>query len=162
MLCWTHFGPDLHRRSCGGQVSHSHQIVGGTGEGEDPIYFADSAMPQLAQPCDRLQPAKAFFDPLPLSLADGITRMPRGAAINRAAAAPSQVLRHVRRYSQIPALGYKPEGVKPLVSTHTHRLRARKFLQHDQRRLPFRFTVASDDYVIDTRPVSLSHHQVPA
>jgi len=56
----THFGPDLHRRNCARQIPHAHQVVGGTGEGKDPVYCAHSTMPQLPQQRDRLQPAEAF------------------------------------------------------------------------------------------------------
>ena len=71
-------------------------------------------MPNLPHQRDRLQPAETFFDPLPLLLAEGVTRVPLGAAIDRAAPASSQVLRHVRRYSQVAALLHKPERVEPL------------------------------------------------
>src|SRR5215469_7377757 len=71
MLVKTHAGLHLHRWNCDAQVSHAHQIVGGAGEGKDPVHFADSAMSNLAQECNRLQPAKAFFDPLSFSLTDG-------------------------------------------------------------------------------------------
>jgi hypothetical protein len=69
---------------------------------------------------NRLQPAKAFFDPLPLLLADDVSHVPRGAAINRAPTVPSQVLRHMRHHSQVPALGQKPARVKPYIATHRH------------------------------------------
>jgi len=45
MLLKTHVGPELRRRNCGGQVAHAHQIVGGAGEGKNPVHFAHSAMP---------------------------------------------------------------------------------------------------------------------
>jgi len=77
MLLETHVGSDLCHQNCGGQVSHAHQIVGGAGEGKDPVHFAHTAMANLAHERDRLQPAKAFFDPFPLLLADGVTRVPR-------------------------------------------------------------------------------------
>ena len=63
MLLETHVGPDLRHRNCGGQVSHTHQIVGGAGKGEYPVHFAHPAMPNLPHKRDRLQPAEAFFDP---------------------------------------------------------------------------------------------------
>src|SRR5215470_8637987 len=84
LRCGTHFGLDLHRRNCGREVAHAHQIVGRAGEGEDPIHLADSTMPQLAHQRNRLQPPEAFFDSLPLSLAHGIARVPRGASIDGA------------------------------------------------------------------------------
>jgi hypothetical protein len=55
-------------------------------------------MPQLAQPRHRLQPAKTFFDALPLLLADLVSRVPRGARIDGAAAGPRMVLRHMWRH----------------------------------------------------------------
>src|SRR5215469_8550753 len=95
-LCRTHLGLDLHRRNCGGQIANAHQIVGGACEGENPIHFAHSAMANFAHQRDRLQPTEALFDPLPLSLAEGIPQMPHGAPVNRAAAAASVVLCHMR------------------------------------------------------------------
>src|SRR5215468_1898501 len=85
LRCGTHFGLDLHRRSCGREVSHAHQIVGRAGEGEDPMHLANSTVSQLSHQGDRLQPAEAFFDSFPLSLAHGVARVPRGATIYRAA-----------------------------------------------------------------------------
>ena len=58
MLFQAHFALDLHRRNCGGQVAHAHQIVGRTGEGKNPVHLAHSAMPNLAHQRNRLQPPK--------------------------------------------------------------------------------------------------------
>src|SRR6266516_6489765 len=88
----THFGLDLHRRNCGGQVAHAHQIVGGAGEGENPIYFAHSAMANFPHQRNRFQPAEAFFDPLALSLAHHVTCVSRGATIDCTAATSFVVL----------------------------------------------------------------------
>ena len=120
MLQETHFGDNLQRWNCRGQISHTYQIVGCASEGKDPIHFADPAMAHFSHQRNRLQPAKAFFDSLPLPLADGVSQVPRGAAINRAPTVPSQVLRHMRHYPQVPALGHKPARVKPFVATHRH------------------------------------------
>jgi hypothetical protein len=65
----THVGPDLRRRNCG-QVAHAHQIVGRASKSEDPMHFAHSATPNLPHQREGLQPAKAFFDPFPLSLTE--------------------------------------------------------------------------------------------
>ena len=59
----AHLGPDLPRWN-DRQVSHAHQIVGRASEGKDPVHFADPTMAHLPHQCNRLQPAKAFFDPL--------------------------------------------------------------------------------------------------
>src|ERR1700722_19860932 len=127
LRCEAHFGLDLHRRNCGREVSHAHQIVGRAGEGEDPVHLANSPVPQLAHQRNRLQPAEAFFDSLPLSLADGVARVPRRASIDRAAARPFVVLPHLRRHVDIPALGHESLRVASLVSAHCYRLRAGNF-----------------------------------
>ena len=46
--CRTHFGLDLQRRNCNRKIAHTHQIVGGAGEGEDPIHLAHPTMANLA------------------------------------------------------------------------------------------------------------------
>src|SRR5215831_12366139 len=49
MLQETHFRPNLSSKNGSAQISHAHQIVGGTGEGKDPVHFTDSTMTQLPQ-----------------------------------------------------------------------------------------------------------------
>jgi hypothetical protein len=63
-------------------------------------------MAHFPQQRDRLQPTEAFFDPFPLPLTVTISRMMCRSSINRTAAAPSQVLRHMRRHSQVSTLGH--------------------------------------------------------
>jgi hypothetical protein len=94
----------------------SHQIVSSTSEGEDPIHSAHAAVTQLAHQRDRLQPAETFFDPLPLPLTDGVACVPRGAAINRAAAAALVVLRHMRPHPQMAAFFHEVARVEPFVA----------------------------------------------
>jgi hypothetical protein len=97
-----HHGPDLLPRNYAAhQVSHAHQVVGRAGKREDPIDFQRSAMPYFAHQRNGLQPAKTFFDALPLLLADDIAPLPRGAAINGAAASSPKVLRHAREVNTI-------------------------------------------------------------
>jgi hypothetical protein len=162
MLLETHVGPDLRHRNCGGQVSHSHQVVSRAGQSKDPVHFAHPAMPNLPHERYRLQPAEAFFDSFPLLLADGVTRMPRGAAINRAAPASSQVLRHLRRHAQMAALLHKTERVEPFVAAHRQRLRAGKPLHHDQRRIAFRCPVRLEDFRVYDQSVAVLHQQISA
>ena len=162
MCSEAHFGLDLHHRKCGREVSHAHQIVGRAGEGEDPIRFANSTLPQLAHQRNRLQPAEAFFDSLPLSLADGVARVPRRASIDRAAARPFVVLPHMRRHVDIPALGHESLRVESLVSAHRHRLRARQLLQHDQRRIAFCRAIGLEHFRGHDQPVAVLHQQIPA
>ena len=65
-LLGTHFGPDLHRRNWGTQISHAHQVVSRAGQSQNPMHLAHAAMPHLAHQGNGLQPAEAFFDALPL------------------------------------------------------------------------------------------------
>src|SRR5258706_2914680 len=90
-------------------------------------------MPHFAQQRNGLQPAKTFFDALPLLLADGIAPLPRRAAINGAAASSPKVLRHVRRHPNVPALAHEIRRVEALVASHRHAPPSLKFLQHFQR-----------------------------
>ena len=89
-------------------------------------------MPHFAQQRNGLQPAKTFFDALPLLLADGIARLSRGATINGAAASSPKVLRHVRRHPNVPALAHEIRRVEALVPAHRHAPASRNFLQHFQ------------------------------
>src|SRR5215472_7950096 len=102
--CGAHFGLDLRRWNCGRDVWLAHQVVGRACECEDPIHLADTAMSHLPQQRNRLQPAKTFFDSLPLALAHDIAGVPRRVPINRTAAWPLVILRHVGRNTHIPAV----------------------------------------------------------
>ena len=73
-------------------------------------------MAHLAHQRDGLQPAEAFLDPLSLSLAQSITGVSGGAAINRASDAPCDVLRHVRGHSHVPALLHETPRIISFVS----------------------------------------------
>lgn len=48
------------------QLSCPHQVVRGSGAGNNPHHLKESAMFQLAQQSDVFQPAEALLDPLPL------------------------------------------------------------------------------------------------
>ena len=157
----THCDLDLHGRNCGTEISHAHQIVGGTGKSKNPVHFAHSAMPYLPQERNRLQPTKAFFDPLPLSLTDGIPSMSRSTAINGAGAPSRMILRHVRGNSHTSTLFHKTLGIESFVSAHGGRLRSRNLLQHDQRRVAFRRSIGLEDFGIDNSPLRFSTNRFP-
>ena len=48
----AHCDLDLHGRNCSTEISHAHQIVGGTGKSKNPVHFAHSTMAHLAQKGD--------------------------------------------------------------------------------------------------------------
>jgi hypothetical protein len=114
MLHETHFRPNLPSENCSAQISHAHQIVGGTSEGKDPVHFANSTMTQLPQERNRFQPPEAFFDPLPPLLAQTIAKVTRRAPVDGAPAIPLQILCDMRRYPQVATLSHKISLSRPL------------------------------------------------
>jgi hypothetical protein len=76
------------------QSAESDDVVRGRGEGEDPRHEVPAAVAQLAQAADRLHPPEALLHELPLPLTERVAGVPRGARIDRAAAA-RRVLRQV-------------------------------------------------------------------
>ena len=69
-------------------------------------------MPQLPQSADRFHPAEDLLDQLSFLLADGISGMTGGAAIDRRA---DRFLRHMRRDRERPYSGYEGGDIKILV-----------------------------------------------
>src|SRR5260370_91802 len=116
-------------------------------------------MPHFAQQRNGLQPAKTFFDALPLLLTDGIALVQRRPIINGAAASSSRILRHVRRHFNVPALAHKIRGVEALVPAHRHAL---EMLQEIPGR--GRVTVGGDkgfdtaDFVRECRNIKVTPH----
>jgi hypothetical protein len=102
------------------QIPHANQVLGGCSEGEDPSNVEDSAIPNLAQQRDRLQPSEALFNALPFLLPDAIAGMVCGASINRAPAGPLQDLRSVRRDLKVSAFDHKVCCVVGLVATRVN------------------------------------------
>src|SRR6267142_659518 len=80
-----------------GQISNADQVISRGREDEDPVDAFATAMAQLAQQADRLQPTEDLFDPFAFPLTDLIARMSGGATIN-CRAAIRIVLGHVRRH----------------------------------------------------------------
>src|SRR5580658_11339903 len=74
-------------------------------------------MPQFSHASYRLHPAKDFFHPLALLLADRVTRMPCRPSVNRARASLI-VLRHVRSGGHVPRLFDKIFGVVSFIGSN--------------------------------------------
>jgi len=62
-------------------------------------------MSYFPQQSNRLEPAETFLDPFPLPLADAVTGVTRRPRVEGTAAAPTLILRHVRRNLHVAALG---------------------------------------------------------
>src|SRR3954451_14248797 len=78
------------------QACHAPQVVGGRDQVTGPLGARQSAVAGATEPTDCFQPAEHFLDALADALAGAVSRMPRGAAIDRAAPTAG-VLRHMRR-----------------------------------------------------------------
>src|SRR6266566_6379636 len=80
--------PRLRHPSCRSpqQIADSHQVVNRRGPGEHPGHALSASMTNLAHQTHRFHPTKDLFHSLALALAEGVTRMPRGALIDGAAA----------------------------------------------------------------------------
>src|SRR5437868_8256322 len=76
------------------QIAHSHQVVNRRGPGEHPGHALSASVTNFTHQTHRFHPTKDLFHSLALSLAEGVTRVPRGALIDGAAAV-GVVLRHV-------------------------------------------------------------------
>src|SRR5215467_15495718 len=162
MLNKTHLRPNLPSKNWSAQIAHAHQIVSGTGEGKDPVHFTDATMTQLPQERYRLQPPKAFFDPLPPLLTQAIAKVTRRAPVNRTPAIPLQILCDMRGHSQVATLRHKISRVEPLVASHRHLLSSWYLLQHHQRGISFRGSIGHKHFRVHNQSIPVFHQQVAA
>src|SRR3984893_6770218 len=94
---------------CCQELRDANEIVGDSGQDEEPLHQAAPTMPGLAQTADGLHPPKGFFDPLALDCAEAIAGMAGRARVDRGAAV-GIVLRDMRRAAAFTA-GDKVGGV---------------------------------------------------
>src|SRR5882672_1236842 len=120
-----------------GQISNANQVISCGREDEDPVDAFATAMPQLAQQADRLQPTEDLFDPFALPLADLVTRMPGGATINGRATI-SIVLGHVRRHFQGAQVFHEVMRVIVLIAGHRYSTSPADLFGEGQGRLALR------------------------
>src|SRR5258708_899064 len=102
-----------------GQISNPYQVVGGGSELKDPTHQRQSSVSGFAQQPNRLQPAKDFFHSFALPLTNLITRMARGARIDRASSILI-TLGHVRGHLAGAQISDKVFGVVSFVSPQRH------------------------------------------
>jgi hypothetical protein len=119
------------------QLWHPHQVAGGRGKDEGPIYFGQPPELGLGQSAHTLDPAEDFLDALADALARGIARMPCRAPVDRRAPTAG-VLRHVRAHVQPAQFLDKVGGIVTAVGPQRDRARAvGDVLHHVERRQPF-------------------------
>src|SRR5665213_927869 len=115
----------------------------------------------LAQVANRLLPTETLFDQFPPSLADHITVMPRWSPVDRAAAAMSNILSHMRRYSQIAHSLHRISYIIPFIRANGSTRTSRQSCEHRQCRLAFGGATRVRRLHVDDEPVTVLHQRVP-
>src|SRR5271169_4836394 len=121
---------------CSQQISHAHQVVGRR-PSEHPAHSWQTSKSRFTHQGHGLEPPEDFFHPLAFSLTHRIARMPSGALVDRTAARPACVLRHMRRDFQFTQRGYVLARVIISVAAQSEwpSLRLALHLHHGQRSL---------------------------
>src|SRR5437773_9701623 len=117
-----------------GEISDAYEVVGGQGEGEDPVHPGKTAMSQLPDHADRLQPAEDLFDLLPLPLAYLVRRVPRCPAIH---GTTLDLARDVRCYVALAQVVHEGGYVVALVGTERDPLSSWNIAEKRERHVPF-------------------------
>src|SRR5260370_5893457 len=142
-----------------GQVSNSYQIVGGGSELEDPTYQGQPSVAGLTQQRNRLQPAKDFFHSFALTLTNLITRMARGARIDRTS--PILItLGHVRGHFSGAQISDKVFRIVSFVSAQRHTRLLRSLLDQRQRGFSFSSPAGNGQGRIHHQAVAILHQHV--
>src|SRR5271157_3242635 len=118
-------------------------------------------MSYLAQQSNGLQPTETFLDPLPLPLADAVACMTCRPLVEGTAAAPTVILRDMRRDLHVAALGYEVSRIKAFVAAHGHSL-GDNLLQHHQRRVALGRSVGFPCHGIHNQSVAILYQQIAA
>src|SRR5712691_12564488 len=102
-----------------GQVPQPNEVVRGNCEGEHPRHALKTAMTELPQSADRLQPAEDLFHAFALLLTDLVPRVARGPLVDGTASS-CVVLGHMRRDVQMAPVIDERGGVIVLVAADRH------------------------------------------
>ena len=131
-------------------VGRADQVGGETGPLDAPIARA----PEVA---DRLDPAEDLLDPLAHALAHRVARPTGGAQVERRAARPPLILRHVGSDLERAAARHERRRVVALVAGHRDPARPANLLQHLQPLLAFGPTAGLTHAQIDHQSVAILH-----
>ena len=116
--------------SGGEEFGKSDEVVGGSFEGEHPSYSIATAVLCLTEGGSGLDPAKWLFDAFTQALADGVTRVPGGAAVDRRAAAAG-IASDMRRHAEVAQIGDVGGGIVGLVRPQRDAARRRGGFDRD-------------------------------
>src|SRR5260370_12400544 len=128
---WRRGSGDQH------QIPDAHQVVSGSSELKEPTYIIEAAMTRLTHQANRFQPAKDLFHSFAFPLTQLVARMASGALVNRTAARPLVVLRHMRDHATGAQLAHKVSRVISLVAAERHPRLWRSLLDQFQSGLAF-------------------------
>src|SRR5262249_22618654 len=138
------------------------QVVGGADEVGMQLHASDAAEARATQTTPALHPAEDLFDPLALSLADPVTRMPCRTSVQPRSPAPVN-LGNVRANAAAAQKIHKRLAVITLLATETRRLQALAGLALEQRgrcgRLALKRRAHAD---VHAQPVAVLHERVSA
>src|SRR3972149_587152 len=81
---------------------HSQKVVGGAGKPSRQLSPVSAFEPGLPEPAGGLHPAEDLLNPLTDTLADGVARMPGGAAVDGGTAFPCSISSHMRSHLSTP------------------------------------------------------------
>src|SRR5713101_4102477 len=115
-----------------GQVPQPNEVVRGNCEGEHPRYALQTAMTELPQSADRLQPAEDLFHAFALLLTDLVPRVARGPLVD-GTASMLVILGHMRRNVQAAPVVDQRGGVIVLVAADRHTALTGNLRRHRER-----------------------------
>ncbi len=160
-------GPSLFRssRDSGrhreGHSSKSHQVARGQGQLELLVDAPQAAKHGLPYPADRLAPAEVLLDPLAHDLAQAITRMPCGTAIDGAATVPRVVAGDVGRDIPLATGCYEVDCVVGFVGANAAPTRrGRHCLEHRHRGAALAESVRMGDHGADHQAIAVLHQRM--
>ena len=140
---------------------HSSQVARQHRQLEVLVDSLDAAIRGLSNPADGLAPAEVLFDALANHLANAIADVPRGAAVDRAAALMRVVARDVRRHFARSAIPHKVAHVVTLVGAERLGVTTRYAIEQVQRTCAFGETVGMADHGPNHQARAVLHQDVP-
>src|SRR5947207_14427626 len=123
------------------QISDAHQVVSGSRELKQPTHILKATMTCLTQQANRLQPAKDLFHSFAFPLTQLVAGMASGTLVNRTAARPLVVLRHMRDHATGAQFAHNGSRVVSLVAAECPPRLGRSLLDQCQGGLTFRRTI---------------------
>src|SRR5712671_2823446 len=139
-----------------GQVPQPNEVVRGDGEGEHPRHALATAMTELPQAADRLQPTEDLFYALPLLLTDLVPRMTRGPLVDRTASM-RVVLGDMRRDVQTAHVLDKTGRVVVLIPAQGHAALTGNLRRHRERGVALGRPRRQIHHDVDGQPVAVFH-----